>query len=358
MDLDKGIKSIKILSLIVLISFFIPSVIVKSSKTDPVEAQASELDEKPDIHLRLRSVTWNLLHLYNCTYFNFDIVYEIWNTGEVELKTSYADSRGIYISIEADWENSSMNLSRSSGAATVITPDLYPVGISTTPTTFQFAIENHILFRLPNGFYRLDFSLEEAFPTGFVAVDTYGANLTVTSTGYDLQYDPFPYSRPQLQDSTSAQLTYTISECVGGPYDWKDGEVNVTVENDSIFFDQILISWVYFDLTQLTIKLNLYWRTLYIWEDYSTTYESDYLRAYRVSGQISNLTRSFYVITFQYTTVSNNQYETRFYSAHRIGWVGVTRQSTSASTSEPVNGFEVVIVLLIGGILYLKRYRW
>ncbi len=273
-------------------------------ETNLAYSDSSRKDDLKPLYVRITEIEWNLSTLYqeydtlnitlNLTIVAFQIKIEIWNPNTNVLSLEFPDSDEFSPILQEDLEESNLNLTPFWGSLTVITPRNYTPGITTKFSEYPFSIEKPNLTRLPNGLYSISVKPPVSSSTDIL---TYGLNLTVTDTDYSIEYDEFPY------ETTDATLSYVVSQCNCEDYSgWEDGDVSVTTENQSVKFQQILISWCNFDKTNLQINLFQAGDILIIQEVYNFSIITDCLCAYQISGQITNIETGNYSLIIQYET--------------------------------------------------------
>lgn len=318
----------------------------------------SALEIEP-LHVRITDIEWNLTTLYkeyealnmsiHLTIVSFKVEVEIWNIGDKNQTLEFGSSDEFPLQIIPELENTSLILSPFWASLTVITPRSYLLGITDQTHEYPFSLNEPYKIRLPNGFYRMNLGTPILPPSG-ESVITYGLNLTVTNTDYSIEYDPFPYEKL----TGDAELTYVLSECNNG-YDlpgWEDGKVNITVENQIMYFDQIFITWCNFNEQNLTIEFVQVGNILQIKEEYSTLLITDCLCAHQISGKVTNLSTGNYTLIFQYETTVSGETDQRFTSTLNVG---LGENQLLVETGIAI-GFETIPVIL-GSFLLVKINR-
>ncbi len=308
----------------------------------------STMDSEPLI-VRITNIEWNLTTLYkeyntlnitlNLTIVYFNVEIEIWNPSFNTKTVEFPDSDEFSPIIDENLENKSLDLTPFWGSLTVITPRNYTTGVITKSFAYPFSFEKPGLTQLPNGIYRMDLKIPTTSGTD-VRINTYGLDINATDEGHSIEYDPFPY------ESTDINVSYMVTSCECENYsNWNEGKVNVTVENQTVYFEQIFISWCNFDKQSLEINVFQVGETLIIQEDYSSAIITDCLCAYQVVGQISNLEEGNYSLIFHYQTLTPSL-QVRFTSLFPI--------SISAGQDELSHGIVVQweLIPIFLGILF------
>jgi hypothetical protein len=306
---------LKSVFLLIILSIFTQ---MRTETTTVFSTQNIQTEIAP-LFARIKNIDWNMTTLYeeydtlnitlHLTIVYFKVELEIWNP-DIESQTiEFSDSEEFPLTIQEDLEESYLDLTPFWGSLPVITPRTYLLGITTKSYEYPFSIIEPYLTQLPNGEYRID--LKPPYYSNFdTSIVTYGLSLTVTEDTEIIEYDPFPY------ENTDAQLSYIVSECdCDGSSGWNEGNVNVTIENHSIYFEQVFVTWCNFDKNNLTIKLAQVGETLMILEEYTTTSMTKCVCAYQIFGQITNLSVGNYTLVFQYQTTVVNTTQSRFTSA-------------------------------------------
>ena len=338
--------------LIIVLSLLIQIEVDKELAYSPIDINT----EMSPLLVRITHIDWNLTTLYkeydslnitlNLTIVYFKVEIEIWNPNIGNYSVEFSDSDEFSLRIEEDLDESNLELTPFWGSAQVITPRSYRPGIISKSHEYPFSLIEPNLARLPNGFYRMDLNAPKPSNSD-KNVLTYGFNLTVTDEDQIIEYNSFPYG------VTDFQLSYVISQCNCDSYSqWDEGTINMSVENQAMYFEQIFISWCNFEQKNFNIEAYQVGTILIIREVYTYSLITDCLCAYQIKGQLTNLEIGNYSVIFQYPTTSS-KLQSRFMTLISVN----TPESRTETAITPSWGIFTVTLGLFLTVSYFRKQR-
>ena len=192
-------------------------------------------DDSTTVAVRITDVNWKLSLLYeeyeslditiNVTLVEFTIEIEIWNFNETDVTIIFRDSDEFPLSIETSLSNNQLELTPYWVSLAVITNRTYSTGVLEKTMTYPFIFSDPTITKLPIGLYLLNLS-SPTDTNSNLAINSYGASLTVTPSDYIIEYDEFI----DFNDTTTTVTTETTNSVSTEYFQTSESSNSVTTE--------------------------------------------------------------------------------------------------------------------------------